>query len=251
MKRKPIFVHRKPIFVPRIITCPYTHPFGYIYMYTNKLTGSRYIGKHMFSKPFIDPNYHGSGKHWRNALKKYGKSNFEQEILFWLEDDKVFTQSELVSVLNQKEVFFIDLFGTYLNPQDYNETPGGDGMSSECVSGNLNPMYGVHRYGKENPMYGVHRYGEENPMYGKHHSEESKLKMRKAKQGKYLKQNNPNYGNHKLAGENHFMYGKHHSEETKRKISEAHKGKTLSLETRQKMSLKRQGKNNPNYKGPK
>jgi hypothetical protein len=46
--------------------------------------------------------------------------------------------------------------------------------------------------------------------------------------------NNPNYGNHKLAGENNPMWGKQHSEETKRKISNALKNP--SEETRKKIS---------------
>ena len=35
----------------------------------------------------------------------------------------------------------------------------------------------LHLNGSKNPMYNVHRYGKENPMYGKQHSEESKQKM--------------------------------------------------------------------------
>lgn len=251
MNKQPIIVNRKPIVVPRIIDCPFEHPYGYIYMYVNKINGHKYIGKHRFSKPYIDPNYHGSGKHWKNALKKYGKNNFEQEILFWLEYNSDLTEKEHNDILNQQEIFFISLLGTFEDSNHYNETPGGDGMASELISGELNPMYGTHRYGELNPMYGVHRYGADNPMYGKHHSESAKHKMQEAKRGKYLNQNNPNYGNHKLAGKNHFMYGKHHSEETRRKISESHKGKTLSEETKMKMSKQRQGKNNPNYRGPK
>ncbi len=58
--------------------------------------------------------------------------------------------------------------------------------------------------------------GEHHPMYGKHFSEESRQKMSKAKKGKHVSEetrrkmseknkgkNNPNYGNHKLAGGNH------------------------------------------------
>jgi hypothetical protein len=44
-------------------------------------------------------------------------------------------------------------------------------------TGDKNPMYGVHRYGKDNPMYGVHRFGKDAPMYGRHHSPEAKLRI--------------------------------------------------------------------------
>lgn len=75
-------------------------------------------------------------------------------------------------------------------------------------------------------------------------------------------EDNPNYGNHKLAGENNPMYGKHHTQETREKISEAnkniseetrkrlsesHKGKHPSAETRKKMSEAQKGEKAHNY----
>lgn len=73
---------------------------------------------------------------------------------------------------------------------------------------------------------------------------------------------NPNYGNHKLAGENNPMYGKHHtqetlekisrakkniSDETRKRMSESHKGKRPSEETRKKMSEAQKGEKSRNY----
>jgi group I intron endonuclease len=40
------------------------------------------------------------------------------------------------------------------------------------------------------------RRGENNHFYGKNHSDESKIKMSKAKVGKYRGKNSPNYGRH-------------------------------------------------------
>ncbi len=45
---------------------------------------------------------------------------------------------------------------------------------SKFMSGENNPMYGVHRFGKDNPMYGKRR--ENNPNYGSHRTEEQKKK---------------------------------------------------------------------------
>lgn len=39
--------------------------------------------------------------------------------------------------------------------------------------------------GENNPMYGVHKFGKDASMFGKHHTEATKEKMRKAKEGKY------------------------------------------------------------------
>ena len=82
---------------------------------------------------------------------------------------------------------------------------------SKAVSGNKNPMYG--RTGNKNPMYGVRMYGEDNP----------------------------NYGNHKIAGENNYFYGKHHTEEVKEKIRQMRLGSKASEETRRKLSEARKG----------
>lgn len=45
--------------------------------------------------------------------------------------------------------------------------------------------------GDKNPMYGVHRYGEDSPHYGHKHSEESKRKISEAHKGKYVGDKNP------------------------------------------------------------
>lgn len=50
--------------------------------------------------------------------------------------------------------------------------------------------------GENNPMFGVHRYGEDNPFYGKHHTDESKNKMSKT------------LSDGRRAGKNNSMYGK-------------------------------------------
>ncbi len=64
---------------------------------------------------------------------------------------------------------------------------------------------------------------------GKQLSEETRNKMREAKKGRYIGENNP-------------MYGKKHSDEALRKMSEAHNGKHPSVETRKKLSEANKGK---------
>ena len=53
--------------------------FGYIYKTTNLINGKIYVGKRQSST--FDENYYGSGKYFKRALKKYGKSNFSREVL--------------------------------------------------------------------------------------------------------------------------------------------------------------------------
>lgn len=73
-------------------------------------------------------------------------------------------------------------------------------------------------------------------------SDETRQKISNSLIGRFTGKDNPNYGNHKLAGENNPFYGKTHSEEMKKKLSELSmgrpspmKGRNLSEESKQKL----------------
>lgn len=141
---------RIPIILDKSNSCPYDKPYGYIYLITNLVNGHRYVGKHRQSEPKLDTGYHGSGRRLWRAYRKYGKENFSMEILEWVSGSN--------KELNEHEIFWIDMLKTFVNHYDYNETPGGEGQSTETMTGDKNPMYGNHRWaGENNPMYNVHR----------------------------------------------------------------------------------------------
>lgn len=89
--------------------------FYTIYKITNKVNGKVYIGKHQ-TKDLTD-GYMGSGKHLKNAIKKYGLENFEKEILFVFDNevDMNTKEAELVTSDFVKE------------DTNYNLCPGGKG----------------------------------------------------------------------------------------------------------------------------
>ena len=105
---------------------------------------------------------------------------------------------------------------------------------SKLHSGEKNPFYGkTHTketlkkiseankgklVGEKNPMYGIHRVGKDAPMYGKHHTIQSREQMGESR-----------------SGEKNYLYGKHIPLEIRKKMSEANKGKKRSLETRKKI----------------
>jgi hypothetical protein len=85
-----------------------------IYRITNKLNGRIYIGKHQTTD--LDDNYMGSGKVLRRALCRYGKENFNKEILHVFD-----TEAEM----NAKEEELVT--EEFCRGHTYNLKPGGRG----------------------------------------------------------------------------------------------------------------------------
>lgn len=193
----------------------------FIYITTNIINGKKYIGKHY---GYPDDNYLGSGKILRRAIQKYGKENFQRQII-----DFSSTEDENC----EKEKYYIALFDACHNDLFYNIHEGGNGGNttegytleqkqalskkfSIITSGKNNPMYGIKRpeeYKKfmsyyasnirDNSVYRTQEYrdnmskltsGKNNGMYGKHHTEESKAKMSLRSKGKTAGSKNGMYG---------------------------------------------------------
>lgn len=86
----------------------------YIYKITNKLNNKEYIGVH--KTECIDDDYMGSGTAITNAIKKYGKNQFNKQILeyFNTEEEAYFRESQIVNE-------------NYVKSQNtYNQTIGGN-----------------------------------------------------------------------------------------------------------------------------
>ena len=143
--------------------------------------------------------------YFSNAIKKYGWDNFKHEIVALNLDEK--------SAM-EMECSLIQEYNTMNQDYGYNQTSGGE-------------------VGKEYSEELCQRLSE--IIIERMNSPEVKAKMVECCANRnYWGENNPNYGNHKLAGENNPNYGKHLSEETRRKISEANKNP--SDEKRKKLS---------------
>ena len=92
----------------------------YIYKTTNKVNGKQYIG--MCSRN--DPNYIGSGKLLKAAVQKYGKENFEKEVLEYCKD---------FETLCEKEAYWIDYYDAVNSEEFYNINKGGMGGNSDFL----------------------------------------------------------------------------------------------------------------------
>lgn len=178
-----------------------------VYVHTNKTNGKKYVG--ITSMKPEDRWRNGNGyphnTYFTRAIKKYG----------W---DEGFTHEIVAENLSEEDAHQMekDLIAEYncMNPNGYNATSGGE-------------------IGKEYSEELRQRLSEIATERMNDPEVRAKL-VEIAANRNYWGENNPNYGNHKLAGENNPNYGKKASEETRRKISEALSNP--SEETRKKMS---------------
>lgn len=150
--------------------------FFYIYLTTNLINNKKYIGAHYGS---LNDSYFESGNEFKKAILKYGKENFKKEILEICVD---------YNSMNIAERKWIKEYNAVYNKNFYNIAEGGfnsnplAGMNEEAKKERSKKLSKAAQ-GEKNYFYGKHYIGKEHPMYGKHHSEESKQKMSKAKQG--------------------------------------------------------------------
>ena len=91
--------------------------YGYIYKTTNKLNNKIYIGQKK-SNIFLNEKYLGSGKYLLRAIDKYGKENFEIELI-----DTANSRKELSDL----EIFYIKKFNSTDHTIGYNIAKGGIG----------------------------------------------------------------------------------------------------------------------------
>lgn len=197
----------------------------YIYKTTNLKNNKVYIGK---SEKDIDenPEYLGSGKILKRAVKKYGRDNFKKEILFETDD---------VEILNEQEIHYISYYKTKFGDQCYNIANGGQG-------GNSLRYYSDEELIKFKEKMSKLVTGEANPFYGKHHTDETKQLISKKNRGfKHTDEFKKNCSERML--NNTINIGRKYSEERKKQISELTSGKnnpmygkTHSIETLEKIS---------------
>jgi group I intron endonuclease len=151
----------------------------YLYKITNKINQKFYIGVHSTSK--LEDGYMGSGKNLKRAIKKYGKENFEKEILETFDNAKDMYDAER-HLVNEE---FIK------RPDTYNLKLGGEGqwnhindypMTSrqrELISLGVRKAYANGKL-KGWPSNGLVKNG----FAGKTHSSEAKHKIAKANEAR-------------------------------------------------------------------
>lgn len=98
---------------------------GLIYKYTNKLNGKIYIGQTSSSLSIRDKKHLSQiedNTYFHRALKKYGRENFDLEIV----EDNI-----LLEEIDEKEIYWIKKLNSYYKTgQGYNMTKGGKWSTS-------------------------------------------------------------------------------------------------------------------------
>jgi group I intron endonuclease len=93
-----------------------------IYLTKNLINGKQYIGKDINN----NPNYLGSGIYIKEAIKEYGKNNFEKIIL-----EKCTSKEELW----KREEWWLNFYQVETNPLFYNKTNKAFGNSGQTEQG--------------------------------------------------------------------------------------------------------------------
>lgn len=172
-----------------------------IYRTLNKVNGRYYIGKHKTEDP--DDSYLGSGRWITRDIEKYGKENFEKEVLHIFNDPKEakLKEKELVT---EKEV---------KDSNCYNLKEGGDGgwdhvtpetrRHSSLRRGQVNGARNIKKWIQENPQDFIDHVtfqalrGHKEGWFswkGKSHTEETKQKMSQSHKGKHEGSKNSQFG---------------------------------------------------------
>lgn len=150
---------------------------GYVYITFNLINSKFYVGIHK-RKTFTE-NYKGSGKIIKQALEKYGKENFSTMLV---------QRCETLEELNKAEIFWISEFKRIYGFENcYNISEGGNIPTNKGK-----PITEEQRLKLKQKSW--KSKGLQNPALGIPRSEETKMLYSQLKQGKYNRQNNPNYG---------------------------------------------------------
>lgn len=104
--------------------------YNLVYKTTNLLNGKIYVGKHVQRDTSAFDGYLGSGVWIKRVIKKYGEENFIRETIEFVD----------ISLLNEREIFWIAELSATDRNIGYNVSLGGDGLDAKTLSEiNLRP----------------------------------------------------------------------------------------------------------------
>ena len=180
------------------------------------------------TRPNIWKTYIGSGHALQNAIKKYGKENFQKVIISFANSDDELNQQEmdLINFLNAVEDknYYNISNGLYCNPWTNKTKEEQEVIKIKIRLKSRKNILSEEEYYKYINNLSQKMTGKNNPFYGKHHTEKSKSIISQKASIRQLgdKNNKPWLG---VKGSDNPRYGTFHSEESKKKMSESAKNK--------------------------
>lgn len=213
--------------------------YYYIYKIVNKINQKIYIGQHRSNT--LSDKYFGSGTYLRRAINKYGKENFEKEIVELCNEYNI----------NEREVYWILQFSSQ-SPNGYNLKVKSDNINyswfdihpdKEKLSKKYKQAIKTYLQTDKAKEYYKNQSekskGVNNWFFGKKHTEETKKKMSDiAKLRPPVSEETKKKKSEKLKGHPGYWRGKHHNEEYKQKMRQSCLGKKMTEEQKIKMSQK-------------
>lgn len=186
---------------------------GYIYRIFNKVNNLCYIGLSVNIKRRFIEHKHSLNKnnhynpHLQNSWNKYGKNNFIFQIVEKCD----------LSILEQREIFYINLFKSFDKNYGYNLTTGGNRPK---LSETTRLKMSKSKTGKKRKF-----------------SREHLKNMSLSRIGKKLTQEHKNKLSERLKGKNHPLYGKLHPNRKKIKCLETNLIYESALDASKKLNL--------------
>lgn len=194
----------------------------YVYLITNLINNKQYVGSHIGNKKY----YMGGGTILIKAQKKYGKKQFQKEIL---------VKCDTLLEARKLEEFYIIKHQTKV-PNGYNIHPSG-GSNFKGSLGLKHTQETKQKISEKNKGH-KRAIGELNPMFGKKHSDKTKKIIGFKSAQKNMSIESRLKISIATKGSKNPMYGVHRSDAVKEKIREKLSGRTLSKETISKMKKK-------------
>jgi hypothetical protein len=197
--------------------------YHFIYKTTNLLSGRYYIGMH--STDNLEDGYLGSGTYLRRAIKKYGKLNFNREIVEFCKT-RVELKSREIQIVNLQEI---------ANENCMNLKVGGvagDGPQiGYCHSLETKQKMSDAAMGKKKSP--DHCKNMSSARIGTTHSESTLKKMSESHKN-ITTETRDKMSKSQLGVKNNF-FGKTHTNEVRELIKKARTGSKASAETKLKM----------------
>jgi len=127
-----------------------------VYITTNLINGKKYIGSHIIKKD--NDNYLGSGVNLKKALNKYGKNNFNREILGYTNNPKD---------MKELEEYYLDYYNCVTSNIFYNATKYSSGITYNTWGDKIRETNKGNKYNLGRPMSEFTKLQLKNSVQGK------------------------------------------------------------------------------------